>query len=102
MIYIHLVLSFVGALVNFTYYKRIKEPYRKIKLSYAINLFLIFLVHLAILITGDTQVLDVLEGLIVTVLLGTIIGGSIASSAKAGIAMFPNIGFKIKIEKRED
>ncbi len=101
MIYIHLVLSFVGALINFTYYKKIKEPYRIIKLSYAINLFLIFLVHLGILITGETYLLTILNDLIVTVLLGTIIGGSIASSAKAGITMVPNIGFKIKIEREE-
>jgi hypothetical protein len=101
MIYIHLILAFVGSLINYIYFKRIKEPYRRIKLSYAINLFLIFIINVIVIITGNTYILDILEDAIVTLLLATIIGGSIASSARAGINIIPNLGFKIKIE-RED
>lgn len=101
MIYIHLILAFVGSLINYIYYKRIKTPYRRIKLSYAINLFLIFIINVIVVITGSTYILDILEDSMFTLLLATIIGGSIASSAKAGIAMVPNLGFKITIEKED-
>ena len=101
MIYIHLIFAGVGSLLNYIYFKRIKESYRWIKLSYAINLFLIFMVNVSEILMGQTDIHDSLEDLVVTILLATIIGGSIASSAKVGIIMIPNLGFKIKIE-RED
>ena len=101
MIYIHLILSGVGSLINYIYFRRDKTPYRWVKLSYTINLFLIFIINVIVIITGNTYILDILEDSMLTLLLATIIGGSIASSARAGIVMFPNLGFKIKIE-RED
>ena len=101
MIYIHLILSGVGALVNYIYFRRNKTPYKWVKLSYATNLFLIFMINVIVIITGSTYTLDILEDAMITLLLATIIGGSIASSARAGITMIPNLGFKIKIE-RED
>ena len=99
MIYIHLIFSGVGALINYIYFKRNNTPYKWVKLSYTINLFLIFMVNVSVLLTGQTAMHNSLEDLMITVLLATIIGGSIASSARAGITMIPNLGFKIKIER---
>ena len=101
MIYIHLILAGVGALINYIYFRKNKTSYRWIKLSYTINLFLIFMVNLSMIILGETLVCCLLEDAMITLLLATIIGGSIASSAKAGITMIPNIGFKINIEREE-
>ena len=99
MIYIHLILSGVGSLINFIYFKKNKTSYRWIKLSYTINLFLIFIILLSKSIIGETYIHIILEDAMFTLLLATIIGGSIASAARAGITMIPNIGFKIKIER---
>ena len=99
MIYIHLILSGVGSLINYIYFKKNKTSYRWIKLSYTINLFLIFIILLSKSIIGETYIHIILEDAMFTLLLATIIGGSIASAARAGITMIPNIGFKIKIER---
>ena len=102
MIYIHLVLSGVGSLINYIYFKKNKTSYRWIKLSYTINLFLIFLVHLSEIALGNSAIHDTYEPLMFTVLLATIIGGSIASSARAGITMIPDLHYSITIETREE
>jgi hypothetical protein len=101
MIYIHLILAGVGSLLNYVYFRKIKTSYRWIKLSYTINLFLIFVIHLSAILLGESFIHETLEAAMITLLLATIIGGSIVSSAKAGINMFPKLGFSIKIEKRE-
>ena len=101
MIYIHLILSGVGALINYIYFRKNKTYYRWIKLSYTINLFLIFMINLSAIAMGESSILMILEDAMITLLLATIIGGSIASSAKAGITMLPNIGFKISIKGDE-
>ena len=101
MIYIHLILAGVGALINYIYFRKNKTSYRWIKLSYSINLFLIFMIYLSAIITGQTYLHDILEDAMFTLLLATIIGGSIASAARAGITMIPDIGFKINIEREE-
>jgi hypothetical protein len=59
------------------------------------------MIHISALAMGQTHIHAILEDAMITLLLATIIGGSIASSAKAGIIMLPNLGFKISI-KRED
>jgi hypothetical protein len=101
MIYIHLILAGVGALINYIYFRKNKTQYRWIKLSYTINLFLIFMIHISALAMGQTYIHQILEDAMITLLLATIIGGSIASSAKAGITMLPNLGFKISIKREE-
>lgn len=101
MIYIHLIFSGVGALINYIYFKRNTTPYKWVKLSYTINLFLIFMIHLVAILMGQNELHYLLEGSMFTLLLATIIGGSFASAARAGITLFPNLGFKIKIERGE-
>ena len=101
MIYIHLILSGVGSLTNYVYFRKNKTSYRWIKLSYTVNLFLIFMINLSAVLTGQTELHYLLEGTIITLLLATIIGGSFASAARAGITLFPDLKFKIRIE-RED
>lgn len=99
MEYFYTGLALLGSILCFVHYKKSKYKYRLIKLSFAINLFMVFIVKSAILIGYDisSQVGHAIFGLVLL----SIVLGEIVSLAKIGFNVFPTFGYEVKLEKKQ-
>jgi hypothetical protein len=98
MEYFYTGLALLGAILCFIHYKKSKYKYRLIKLSFAINLFLVFIVKSAVLMGyGITSQLGhAIFGLVLL----SIVLGELVSLTKSGFNVIPTFGYELKVEKK--